>query len=765
MKKFIAALFALLALSAAALAAEPVAAEKYGGKLTLNTIEQDGSEYYVYRNIVYIPLDDYHRAVLGVDVSADGLKVTSRPSGGEFIRAGEKAQIGELTEETRPVALNGLPASPDYPFLRSGEVLLLPLTWDNASAIGWTLPQGVNGIKVFADSRFEIYTNKAPENTWPNSDDDFIVVKELRAAKVREYNNRFFSGRRLYIYSGEEYEDIMSKNYTDVGLRVPFGSFQPENLEINGNELTVTAYTYLTDNKMSYLPDHAAGSDEGRYSEVYEARFDIDAMTLTDTRLLKKRWFNELYGSFEEDDGSIKWDLLTDSEAMFGTKSYFQYDGGRVILNGSMMRSYSAMIYKVTKYRPDGGIESSGASRDNYWICAEDLENYGYDMAVDYENRATYFTRNPDKPINPMSLDGTNEHIAVVPSDWKIYIDGREPKQYFNIGGYTMIKAGELGEWEDGSLDDGYHVCFVTTPDMEKVSPKVVGYYSADVFDEPVENLRTEYLTDVMYAFILPEADGSLTVPRPETLKAVVKKAHADGVRVHASIGGWGTAERLNVTYFEQIAKSPELTRKFIENCVLLARTYNLDGVEIDWEHPNASTADLYEDFMLKVCADTRLPSVSASLCGCGTDGTPVSASAAVSDKVIDSLDFINVMCYDTNDADHSPYAFSESSLRYWLGRGAPREKLILGIPLYARPSFWQYRQLREAGFDVEHSDFAQTPYSVSYYNSLDTIKRKINLAKDIGGGVMFFDIHEDTADETSAARAAWEILCPIKTE
>ena len=33
---------------------------------------------------------------------------------------------------------------------------------------------------------------------------------------------------------------------------------------------------------------------------------------------------------------------------------------------------------------------------------------------------------------------------------------------------------------------------------------KVVGYYSGDLFNEPVENLQTDKLTHVIYAFLIP---------------------------------------------------------------------------------------------------------------------------------------------------------------------------------------------------------------------------------------------------------------------
>ena len=39
---------------------------------------------------------------------------------------------------------------------------------------------------------------------------------------------------------------------------------------------------------------------------------------------------------------------------------------------------------------------------------------------------------------------------------------------------------------------------------------RVVGYYTASAFDEPLERLQLDKLTHLMYGFIIPTDDGSL---------------------------------------------------------------------------------------------------------------------------------------------------------------------------------------------------------------------------------------------------------------
>lgn len=762
MKKTLSIIF-IISVVMAALIAVPAAAETVINCVaadapvinTLTRSNENALPYLSYGDITYIPLDDYHQALLNVSASeADGRIIIESSISDEYRLVNDSASDGFNISEPvfaveKDVVVNGREYTgvrsrssylmPDnsgyypYPFLRFNGTLYMPLTWQYAQDMGWTISSEENQLRIYADSRFSTFQSSGE---WMNGwyqETAYYLVSGINCVRIKDWYRRFFSGFILSVSSGGDFSDFSSKF---------FKGFSAENMTISGNELEITANYY------GYAPDHVQSATP---TEIYRLKIDIPTLTLTDTKLIKRNVFNRIYGAFENENGNFDEEVIYDD-------SYFYYAGGHVILNGTAMRSYTGFVYKV--YRTDEGlINSWGASADPYWICAEDLENYGYDMTVDLENRATYFTRNPEKEITPLGFEGTNEHLPIYESDWKIYIDGVEPKLYYNIGGYTMVNSGELGEYEDSPYTESFYVRSVTTPDMAVAEPKIVGYYSVDVFDEPVENLQSQYLTDVMYAFIIPHADGTIYIPKPDILRELVEKAHADGAKVHASIGGWSAEGENLLSNFITIASDEELTRKFIESCVWLIREYDLDGIEIDWEHPTAETAELYENFMLAVCSDPRIPSVSAALCGCSTNGVPVSASAAVSDAVTAALDFINVMAYDTNDSDHSPYDFSASSLNYWLGRGVPREKLILGIPLYARPSFLQYRHLAEAGYDILHSEYADTPYSPSYYNSLDTIRKKVELAKEIAGGVMFFDIHEDTSDETSAARAAYEIL------
>jgi hypothetical protein len=131
-----------------------------------------------------------------------------------------------------------------------------------------------------------------------------------------------------------------------------------------------------------------------------------------------------------------------------------------------------------------------------------------------------------------------------------------------------------------------------------------------------------------------------------------------------------------------------------------------------------------------------------------GTDGPE--PSMMLTDKCLDSFSFINVMAYDTNNADHSPVWFTETSIDYWLNRGVPAEDIVIGMPLYARPSWMQYRHLVALNPEYAFVDYAPTTPTESYYNGINTLREKTIIAMNKAGGVMLFDVNEDTNDQYS---------------
>lgn len=91
-----------------------------------------------------------------------------------------------------------------------------------------------------------------------------------------------------------------------------------------------------------------------------------------------------------------------------------------------------------------------------------------------------------------------------------------------------------------------------------------------------------------------------------------------------------------------------------------------------------------------------------------------------------------------------------------------PKEKLVLGVPFYARPSWKEYRDLVEENTENAYRDYAPGENLDSYYNGINTIKEKTRLATRKASGMMVFDMNEDAVEEYSLLKAIDDTLLDV---
>lgn len=291
---------------------------------------------------------------------------------------------------------------------------------------------------------------------------------------------------------------------------------------------------------------------------------------------------------------------------------------------------------------------------------------------------------------------------------------------------------------------------------------KVMAYSSELPFTDPIEYIQFDKLTHIMYAFLIPRADGTLLpIEKPERLKSLVKEAHRHRVKVSIAVGGWSYRDIPLAPNFEALAANEISRRKFVDEVMAFVDRYNLDGVELDWEYPGIGESGRnYEALVLEL--DNRLSNrnklLSAAVSGSLTKLQGTDFSNGVSRRCLNAFDWITVMSYDLYGSQHAPLWYAETSIEFWANRGMPREKIILGIPLYARPSWMEYRDLVALSRGNAWRDYFPGKPLVSWYNGLATLKEKTRLALLNAGGVMIFDIHEDTHDGTSVVSMVDEL-------
>ncbi len=378
--------------------------------------------------------------------------------------------------------------------------------------------------------------------------------------------------------------------------------------------------------------------------------------------------------------------------------------------------------------------------------------------------------KTPDKDTEPPATD-TPQAPASSAKAWDktaVYTGGDivsyEGCQYRAKWWTQGEKPDSSDVWEDLGIVDGEPATPAGTEnapidaslpkDTELTDFKVVGYYPSWKPGK-LQSVDFSIITHICYAFAIPTADGSLRdLENPETARALIKSAHANKAKVLLSIGGWSYNDTPLENVFMEATSSEEKIERFADNIAAMCREYGFDGIDMDWEHPrvDGTSAKQYETLMLTLSKKLRAKDkllTAAVLSGATADGNIYYDAAAHTNAVLNAVDFINIMAYDGGDGErHSPYQFAVNCAIYWKEtRGLPAHKVVLGVPFYARPSWADYGTILESVPDAHSKDHCTYNGMEAYYNGVDTIADKTAYAMENLGGIMIWELTQDTAN------------------
>lgn len=274
---------------------------------------------------------------------------------------------------------------------------------------------------------------------------------------------------------------------------------------------------------------------------------------------------------------------------------------------------------------------------------------------------------------------------------------------------------------------------------------KSVGYMPS--WSGSVSSIQYSKLTHINYSFVLPNSNGTLQgVPDPGKLQQLVSLGHQNGVKVSIAVGGWNDGNDDN---FEILAASANGRTTFVNALINLVSQYNLDGVDIDWEYPDPGAEGDNYTLLMRQLGDqlhSRGKLLTAAVVSEG--GT----ANGVQPAVFGIVDWLNIMAYD-GGSPHANYDWSIASVNFWKNRGLPASKAVLGVPFYSRPTYISYRDL----VAQDPANANRDSYNGNQFNGIPTIKRKTTWALANAGGIMNWELSQDTTGATSLLNAIWE--------
>lgn len=275
----------------------------------------------------------------------------------------------------------------------------------------------------------------------------------------------------------------------------------------------------------------------------------------------------------------------------------------------------------------------------------------------------------------------------------------------------------------------------------------IVGY-APDYSVDRIAPSAYGHITDaIMFSAVLTE-DGAFPEEALATLPAAlfqaIKQEH--NIRIHLCFGGWGRSGG-----FPEMAGDEARRQAFIQALVQWCLANDFDGVDYDWEFPaNREEHTAYGQLLMDTAEAFRPHGLHVTVA--------LGHTQTLDPAAYDAVDAIHLMTYDMG-ARHATFRDTQSAVRRLIRSGAPRHKIVLGLPFYGRKM--DDRDVAMAYKDIM-SQFAPSPDEDEaggfYFNHIDAIRRKVRFALDEGlRGVMIWELSMDTDDETSLLRAVHE--------
>uniref|UniRef100_T1J8H3 chitinase n=1 Tax=Strigamia maritima TaxID=126957 RepID=T1J8H3_STRMM len=243
---------------------------------------------------------------------------------------------------------------------------------------------------------------------------------------------------------------------------------------------------------------------------------------------------------------------------------------------------------------------------------------------------------------------------------------------------------------------------FATT---SAASDKIVCYYtnwatyrSGDGKYSP-EDVDPTLCTQIIYSFAILDDktytmkshDTNLDLTRGFIKQIVDLKKKNNKLKVLIAIGGWNDSQG---NKYSKMVGDKTLRANFIANALKFIKEHGFDGLDLDWEYPAPGDKANFATFVKELRAVFKPLNL---LLTAAVSGAKWKIDEAYDVKSLgQDLDQIHIMAYDLKGSwdgktgHHAPIysqdgLSDDGSVEHFIKMGAPKEKLILGMPLYGR--------------------------------------------------------------------------------
>lgn len=366
--------------------------------------------------------------------------------------------------------------------------------------------------------------------------------------------------------------------------------------------------------------------------------------------------------------------IITTSETKVAV---LRIDKKEITVNGSTIKIYGSAIKKENEfYLPFSELNDIynveiKYNKESNILTVDSLNreqkkaNASKDVSIKY--KPTIFSKTIDK---------------IEKGDSVIVIESKDNGWY-----KIRTKLGKIGYTKDITNVYSVREEIENKKQIEGKVSLVWDYYSEYATAPNRQGTKIDGVNVVSPAFANLEKSGSLNINIGETGKKYVEWAHENEYKVWAIVSNNSykapTSEVLN-----DYKKRADLINKIVTMTI----SYNLDGINIDFENMNESDKDVFSRFIIELAPRLKEYGKVLSVDVTAPDGSPDWSLCYNRNKIGKIADYVIFMAYDqygvssTSAGTTAGADWVEVNIKKFLGQEeVAAEKIILGMPFYTR--------------------------------------------------------------------------------